>query len=54
MHDKSHAIINSNKNVLPDKSAYFKINFLIYLYQYVVNTQKNLLTETILLSTQNI
>ena len=38
----------------PDKSAYWKIIFLISEPKHVVGTQKNRLNETVLLSTQNI
>ena len=36
------------------KSAYLKINFLISQPKHVVGTQKNRLSEKVLLSTQNI
>ena len=41
------------KYMPPDKSVYWKINFLISPKIYAVGTQKNRLIETVLLSTQN-
>ena len=43
-----------NELIPPDKSAYWKNYFLYISFKtYVVGTLKNLLNETVLLSTQN-